>query len=150
MSNESLDRPNYNFVDEDVSLKEILRPLSVRRWKIVFFTLFITLVAAFYVTLLKPSYKATAILQIGSNKPSSTLSINDAFDESSASEEQIQTQYELLRSRKFAERVITRLNLIEHPEFRGNKYNNKLPFLSNTKVKRKPSLGAVVPDFSGA
>lgn len=131
MNNQNIDKQNYNFVDEDVSLKEILRPLSIRRWKIVFFTLLVTLIVTFYVSLLKPSYKATAILQIGSNKAVSTLSINDAFNESNASVEQIKTQYELLRSRKFAERVITKLNLVMHPEFDGNKYNDKLPFLSN-------------------
>ena len=81
--------------NEEVALKEILSPLWSRRWKIVFFTLLITFFVAFYVSLLKPSYQATAILQIGTNKPANTLSINDAFNESTASHEQIQTQYEL-------------------------------------------------------
>jgi capsular exopolysaccharide synthesis family protein len=83
-------------------------------------------------SLLKPSFKATAILQIGSNKPANTLSINDAFNESNASHEQVQTQYELLRSRKFAERVISKLNLTEHEEFFSGKYNDKMSFLFET------------------
>jgi len=136
--------------NEDVELGEVLLPLWVRRWKIVFFTLFITLLVAFYVSLLKPIYTATATLQIGNNKPSNTLSINDAFNESNASQEQIKTQYELLRSRKFAERVITRLNLTHHEEFNSNKYNNKFPFITQgSEVKKIPSLNSVVSAFRG-
>jgi len=142
-----LDNNNYNPANEDVSLKEILRPLWTRRWKITFFTLLITLAIAFYVTLLKPSYRATAILQIGTNKPTNTLSINDAFNESSASLEQIQTQFELLRSRKFAERVIARLNLAQHEEFTSGKYNDKLPWLAARYKNQAPSLDAVVDAF---
>jgi len=138
---------NEQFSNEDVSLKEILAPIWVRRWKILFFTLLITLMVAFYVSLLKPSYKASAILQIGSNKPSNTLSINDAFNESSASIEQIQTQYELLRSRKFAERVITRLDLADHQEFHSGKYNDKLPFLAKKAKQKKHSIDSIVHQF---
>ncbi|MFT5756735.1 MAG: succinoglycan biosynthesis transport protein ExoP [Alteromonadaceae bacterium] len=148
MNKVDIEREHYNIPNEDIALSEVLRPLWVRRWKITFFTLLLTLVVAFYVSLLKPSYKATSILQIGSNKPSNTLSINDAFNESNASLEQILTQYELLRSRKFAERVITRLNLIEHQEFNSNKYNDKIPFLKNSQDKNAfNSLNAVVGAF---
>jgi capsular exopolysaccharide synthesis family protein len=144
----ALDNENITLVNDDVALKEILTPLWVRRWKIIFFTLVISFVVAFYVSLLKPSYKATAILQIGSNKPANTLSINDAFSESSASKEQIQTQYELLRSRKFAERVISQLNLVRHSEFNSGKYNNKIPFF--TKIgqrKQAPSVSDIIAAF---
>ncbi len=135
-------------VNDEVALNEILTPLWARRWKVIFFTLVISFLVAFYVSLLKPSYKATAILQIGSNKPANTLSINDAFNESNASEEQIQTQYELLRSRKFAERVISQLNLVEHSEFNSGKYNNKIAFFANIgRPKNTPSVRDIVTAF---
>ncbi|MDO6425648.1 polysaccharide biosynthesis tyrosine autokinase [Thalassotalea sp. 1_MG-2023] len=137
-----------NPTQDEVALKEVLSPLWTRRWKIVFFTLLITCIVAFYSSLLKPSFQASAILQIGSNKPSNTLSINDAFNESSASQEQIQTQYELLRSRKFAERVISRLNLTEHEEFNSGKYNDKLPFLAELYRKdTTPTIDQTVREF---
>lgn len=142
---------NFNHAaNEEVALKEILSPLWSRRWKIIFFTLLITLFVAFYVSLLKPLYKATAILQIGTNKPANTLSINDAFNESEATIEQIQTQYELLRSRKFAERVVARLNLTEHEAFNSGKYNDKIPFLADRdKSNVRPTIGQVVSAFRG-
>jgi capsular exopolysaccharide synthesis family protein len=133
-----------------VALKEVLSPLWSRRWKIIFFTLLISLMVAFYVSLLKPSFKATAILQIGSNKPANTLSINDAFNESSASKEQVKTQYELLKSRKFAQRVIASLNLVEHEEFNSGKYNDKISFFANIgKRTVTPSIASVVLAFRG-
>jgi capsular exopolysaccharide synthesis family protein len=103
---------------------------------------------AFYVSLLKPSFKATAILQIGSNKPANTLSINEAFNESNASKEQVKTQYELLKSRKFAERVIVSLNLVEHEEFNSGKYNDKISFFSDIGKKTvTPSVSSVISAF---
>ncbi len=135
-------------MQDEVALKEILSPLWSRRWKIIFFTLVVTFAVGFYVSLLKPSYQATAIMQIGMNKPSNTLSINDAFNESLASYEQVQTQYELLRSRKFAERVVSSLNLTAHEEFNTGKYNDKIPFLAKRGTSEvRPSIEQVVPAF---
>jgi capsular exopolysaccharide synthesis family protein len=146
----TLDKENTVLVNDEVALKEILTPLWARRWKIIFFTLLVSFSVAFYVSLLKPSYKATAILQIGSNKPANTLSINDAFSESSASKEQIQTQYELLRSRKFAERVISQLNLVQHSEFNSGKYNDKVSFFAGIgQRKQSPSVRELVTGFLG-
>ena len=139
-----------SLVQDEVNLKEVLSPLWTRRWIIIVFTLLMSTAVAFYVSLLKHSYKATAILQIGSNKPQNTLSINDAFNENAASYEQIQTQYELLRSRKFAERVVSKLNLTEHEEFNSGKYNEKIQYLANKgKSSSTPSIGSVVGSFQG-
>jgi succinoglycan biosynthesis transport protein ExoP len=139
---------NFNAPNQEIDLKEVLRPLWSRRWQIVFFTLFVSLMVSFYVSLLKPSFKATAILQIGSNKPANTLSINDAFNESSASKEQVKTQYELLKSRKFAERVIISLNLVEHQEFNSGKYNDKISYFANIgKRISRPTVSSLISIF---
>jgi len=144
----NVDNLNNTVVQDEVALKEVLSPLWTRRWKILFFTLLMSLAVAFYVSLLKPSYQATAILQIGSNKPANTLSINDAFNESNASQEQVQTQYELLRSRKFAERVISRLNLTEHDEFKSGKYNEKISYLANlNRLTSSAPISHVISKF---
>lgn len=137
----TIEQPNQHntATNEDLALKEVFGPIWVRRWKITFLTLLVTLTVAFYASLLKPQYRATAILQIGANQPANTMSLNDAFSESSASWEQIQTQYELLRSRKFAERVITRLNLVEHDDFNSGKYNDKVAFMAAKGKRTTPS-----------
>lgn len=107
----------------------------------------LTLIVAGYISQLKPSYKATAILQIGSNKPNSTLSIDDAFHDNAASKEQVQTQYELLRSRKFAERVVARLKLTTNAEFLSGKYKEGLGLFQNDDVK-EISLSTAVDMFA--
>lgn len=141
----------YQFPDDDVSLKELLSPLWTRRWLIIFITLSVGFVVALYASLLKPQYQSSAILQIGSSLSSNKLSINEAFNnDSSASRELIQTQYEILRSRKFAERVVTELNLVEHPEFHVSKYNSRMSFLSGEKQGTSvnlPSFSQVVSRF---
>ncbi len=136
---------------EEVALKEVLSPLWTMRWKIITATLLITCAVAFYASLLKPLYRSTAILQIGSNKPANTLSIKDAFNESTASWEQIKTQYELLRSRKFAERVVTNLNLTAHWAFSSGKFNDKLAFLADeNNSDDRPSIEQVVAIFQSS
>ena len=147
MNNVDSNQVNYQFLDDEVSLKELLRPLWVRRWQIISLTLLFTFIVAFYQTLLKPTYQAHAILQIGSNIGSANLSLNEAFNESIASDELIKTQYEILRSRKFAERVITQLNLIEHKEFSTGKYKDNIAFLFDSNSVSKPSLMMVVDRF---
>ena len=137
------------FYSHEAGISELLRPLWHRRWKIIFFSLFVTLISIVYVKQLRPSYKATAILQIGSNKPNSTLSINDAFEENNASQEQVYTQYELLRSRKFAERVIARLRLTKNENFISGKYKENVNFLSK-KVPSQISIDAAIERFSSA
>ena len=148
MSNIDSTAQTYAYTDDDVSLKELLNPLWHRRWQILSLTLLITLIVAFYTSLLKPKYQSSAILQIGSSLAASTLSINEAFNTANASDELIKTQYEILRSRKFAERVVDELNLVEHPEFRVSKFNNKLPFLAQDMASLpKPAIADVIDRF---
>ena len=135
-----------HFDEDTVSLEEIVRPVWSNRYIVVAVTSVFVLAAVIFVSMLKPIYQATATLQIGSNQPSQTLSINDAFNEKSASVEQIRTQYELLKSRKFALRVIEELSLIEHPEFTGNKYRYLLS-KSEEEMAVLPSLNAVIDGF---
>ena len=126
--------------DDEIDLKEIISPLWQRAWKIIFIAVVVAGFAYGYVSMLKPSYQATAILQIGSNKISNSLSIEEAFSQSAASKEQIQTQYELLRSRKFAERVITKFNLTSSDDFSANKYKPRFANYLQQKPQQKKQL----------
>ena len=135
------DNTNAAFEHDDLSIKEIFGPLWNRRWLILFITLFFTLLCASYLSALKPSYTSTAVLQIGNTKPNKALSINDAFEENTATTEQIQTQYELLRSRKFAERVIARLDLMNDLDFISGKYKENV-----RKLLNKPKITSISID----
>jgi capsular exopolysaccharide synthesis family protein len=132
---------------DELDLNEIFKPIFQRLWKIVLLSLVVTTLVFLYLSLLKPSYQATATLQIGGTKPSATLSIKDAFSESNTSSVQVETQFELLRSRKFAARVIEKLNLLETNEFSNNKYIDSIAFLNAGKKVHKVSLESAISLF---
>ncbi|WP_426369318.1 GumC family protein [Pseudocolwellia sp. HL-MZ7] len=148
MNNVNNHQENLSASNEEIDLGELLQPLWARRWKLIFATLLVTLALGFYVSLLKSTYSATATLQISNNQPKNILSINNAFNESNVSKEQVKTQYELLKSRNFAERVLTNLNLFEHDEFYSNRYNHNFPFLAEVDKDEAPlSHDAIVSQF---
>lgn len=138
---------NNNQNGDELDLNEIFKPIIQRLWKIVLSSLVLTFFVFLYLSLLKPSYQATATLQIGGNKPSATLSIKDVFSESNTSSVQVATQFELLRSRKFAARVIEKLNLLETDEFSNNKYKDRIAFLNAGNNTQKASLEAAISVF---
>jgi capsular exopolysaccharide synthesis family protein len=145
LNNKKLEQHNLeNKNEEGLDLNEIFKPVFRRLWKIALLSIICTLLAFFYLSLLRPSYQATATLQIGSTKPSATLTIKDAFNESNVSSVQIATQFELLKSRKFAARVIEKLNLLETNEFNNNKFRAEVDFLNKeTSLKRVPTERAI-------
>jgi capsular exopolysaccharide synthesis family protein len=148
LSNQAVEQHNLENKNEDnLGLNEIFKPVFQRLWKIIIISLVFTMFAFLYVSLLKSSYQATATLQIGSTKPSATLSINDAFNESNVSSVQVETQFELLKSRKFAERVIEKLNLLETNEFNSSKYKDSVGFLNDEATAKKLSLEKAITVF---
>ncbi len=148
MSNKAVVQHNIdNNNGDELDLNEIFKPIFQRLWKIVLLSLVITFFAYLYLSLLKPSYQATATLQIGNTKPSATLSIKDAFNESNSSSVQIATQFELLKSRKFAARVIKNLNLLATNEFDSNKYIDQIGFLNTSNSEQKTSIESAITLF---
>jgi capsular exopolysaccharide synthesis family protein len=148
LSNQALEQHNLdNNTEDNLGLNEIFKPVLQRLWKVILLSVVITLFAFVYLSLLKPSYQATATLQIGSTKPSTTLSINDAFDESNVSSAQVATQFELLKSRKFAARVIEKLNLLDTDEFNLNKYKETVGFLNDESKAKVISLESAITIF---
>ncbi len=142
-------KADINIKDDELDLTEIVKPIFQHIWKIILLSLVLNSFVYFYLSQLKPTFQATATLQIGSTKPSATLSIKDAFNESNVSSVQVATQFELLRSRKFAARVIEKLNLLNTNEFNGNKYITREGFLGApvATTPKKVSLEAAITFF---
>lgn len=136
-----------NNIEDSLGLDEIFKPVLQRFWKILALSFFVSFLVFFYLSLLKPSFQATATLQIGSTKPSTTLSIKDAFNESNVSSVQIETQFELLKSRQFAAKVIEKLNLLETDEFFNNKYRDSVDFLNGARTEQKVLLESAISTF---
>lgn len=148
MSNTAVpNNKNNNQNGDELDLSEILKPILQRLWKIVLLSIIFTIVAFLYLSILKPSYQATATLQIGGTKPGAALSIKDVFSESNTSSVQVATQFELLRSRKFAASVIDKLNLLDTNEFSNNKYIEHTPFFNTETTTKKVSLETAISIF---
>lgn len=113
---------------DEIDISELIRPLWFYRWYVITFTLFITFLFSVYATALKPSYKATALLQMIDNIPEKKLTIDSVFDDKSRNNEQTKTHFKLMQSRAFAKRVVTGLGLVEI--FSANSGAYKREFLS--------------------
>ena len=100
---------------EQFDLQHYLRTLRKHKWPIALFTAAVTALAAYYAFTATPVYRATSTLLI---EPQQNNIVSFYFMVSAATENQdyYQTQFELLRSRGLAKRVVDRLSLWNHPE----------------------------------
>lgn len=100
--------------------------------KIVIFTVLVTAIAVLFTLTIKPTYQATATLLIESNT-TKAVSIEEVVGIDSSQQEYYLTQFEILKSRSIAERVIDKLALDNLPEF--NPYiEPKRSFFSSVKA----------------
>ena len=93
------------------------RAIMLRKWSILALTLLVSGVAALAVSQMVPVYRSTATLLIETDI-AKLVPIGDTYSGVGAYyREYFQTQAEVLKSREVAQRVVTKLNLAEHPEF---------------------------------
>ena len=107
--------PQSEGIADQIDLQHYLRILRKHKWAIVLFTALITCLAAYYAYTATPIYRSTATLLIESQNDGS-LPFEDLLGADNTNSEYYQTQFELLKSRELAKRVISELNLTEHPE----------------------------------
>ncbi|MBO1926356.1 polysaccharide biosynthesis tyrosine autokinase [Thiomicrorhabdus sp. 6S2-11] len=98
-----------------IDLLPIFKYLWARRWSIVSFTGLAVVLAVLIVSQMEPVYKATTSLQI-SSKEAQVVSVEELYGIDN-SDEYLNTQFELIKSRTVAERVVQELNLVNHREF---------------------------------
>jgi succinoglycan biosynthesis transport protein ExoP len=102
--------------NETIDIGQYLNVVMHFKWRIISLSVFITILAALIVMSITPRYIATAKLLIESNE-AKVLSIQEVYGLDASREEYFQTQYEILRSRKIAENVVKKLNLVEQPNY---------------------------------
>jgi len=101
---------------EQLDLQHYLRILRKFKFPITLFTAVVTGLAGYYAYNATPIYSATSTLLIES-QANSPITFEQLVGAETENQEYYQTQYELLRSRGLAKRVVDKLNLWEHPEF---------------------------------
>lgn len=103
-------------LDDEIDLLQLWQTVWRRKWSILTLTLVMMMLAALVVLSMTPIYRASATLLI-EQKAAKAVSIEEVYGLDGGSSEYLQTQFELLKSRGLAERVVRQLNLTTHPEF---------------------------------
>jgi polysaccharide biosynthesis transport protein len=131
--------PSAEFHDDglggQIDFKEILLSLYRHKFPIVGLALLGGLLAFYYSTTLQPVYKASGTLLIEQQTPS-VVSIQDIYNSGYKDWENRETQFQLLRSRSLAERVVRKLELHKDP-----KYMAKPAIETNTEAEGAEDKG---------
>ena len=107
--------PNETNDDDAIDLREYAKILRKYRWPILLSTALITAVAAYIVSGMTPIYKATSTLLIETQE-TMPFSFDELVGIDTNNKEYYQTQFEILKSRKLAKRVIEEMGIYQHPE----------------------------------
>ncbi|AYC31451.1 polysaccharide biosynthesis tyrosine autokinase [Pseudomonas cavernae] len=102
--------------DDEIDLLKLWQTIWHRKWSILTLVLVVSMVAILAVFAITPIYRAAATLMI-EEKAAKVVSIEQVYGLEGTGSEYLQTQFELLKSRSLAERVVRQLNLTTHPEF---------------------------------
>jgi capsular exopolysaccharide synthesis family protein len=97
-------------------LLQAWRTIWRRKWNIAGLTLVVMMVAALGTFAVTPTYRAASTLLI-EEKKANVVSIEQVYGLEGGGNEYLQTQFELLKSRALAERVVRQLELTTHPDF---------------------------------
>ncbi|MDH5231358.1 MAG: polysaccharide biosynthesis tyrosine autokinase [Gammaproteobacteria bacterium] len=127
--------------EEEIDLRQYWNTISRYRWSIIGLAFVVTLIVALVVFSMQPVYRATATLLIESQQ-AKVLSIEEIYGLDTGNSEYYQTQFEILKSRELAEKVIGRLDLAHNPEFDPNikrgfslNWRSWLPFSPEASAK---------------
>jgi succinoglycan biosynthesis transport protein ExoP len=104
------------YLEEEVHLRDYLRVILKRRWMIA--TVFLVLVTTVIISNLNmdPVYQATTQILIDKENPN-VVNIEEVVGINAADRDYYQTQYEILKSKSLALKVIKDLDLKNSPEF---------------------------------
>ncbi len=113
-----LDSTLTEFRKDEISFnfERYIQTVFDNKWRIALFVLTVLIASYFIINSLKPQYKATAIVHI-EKKDTQVVDVAALYGLDNQSEEYLATEYEVLRSRPLAEKVVAKLDLNSHPAF---------------------------------
>jgi capsular exopolysaccharide synthesis family protein len=103
--------------EEGLDLRHYWSVVWGRKWVIMGLAFMVTLLAALWVTSVTPTYQSTATILI-ENRQGNVVSIQQVAGSEFSRFEFIPTQVGILQSRELAKRLVERMNLVNHPEYR--------------------------------
>lgn len=118
---------NAAFDEEIIDLRQYWQVIVRHKVSIIGLTFLITLLTALIVFSMDPIYRSTATVMIQSND-AKVVSIEQVYGLDGGNTEFYQTQFEILRSRALAEKIIEKFNLRHHAEYAPEKQEPLLGF----------------------
>lgn len=112
-----------------IDLRQLFNVLLRHKWSILGLAFVISLATGFWVYSMEPVYRATGSIVLES-KQANVVNLEDVYSVDAYDFNYSQTQYEILKSRNLAERVVRRLELQRHPAFTAAKTEEKRPWYS--------------------
>jgi len=143
--------------EEVIDLRQYWQTIMRYKSGIIGFSIAVTLLTILVVFSMSPIYRATATLLIESQE-AKVVSVEEIYGLDSSNTEYYLTQFEILKSRRVAESVIKRYNLVEHAEFNREPFisfnwrdlaSGILPDLENETPSEEAVFQAVVDSFIG-
>ncbi|PID34405.1 MAG: hypothetical protein CR976_00435, partial [Thiotrichales bacterium] len=158
-SNQSLQPYDYreqrNQEDDDdkINLRELWQIIICRKWLILNIALLVFVVSLIATLMMKPVYRASATLQLNPEKAQVLEYDVEAGTQAVSSKDFYQTQYELLKSRMLANRVIEELGIesqfreaqLARPFFAKTLDNLRALFTSDTAGSEDDTTGTAGP-----
>lgn len=130
--------------NETLDLAQYWQTISRYLWRILSLAIFITILVTLIVLSIIPQYNAKATLLIESDQAKVT-SIEEVYGLDSSRKEYFQTQYEILKSRQVAEKVVAKLSLTEYPSFNLEMSGQSGGLFSGAMDNTKSYLQSVLP-----
>ena len=103
--------------EDAIDLRHYWRVLMRFKWGILGLAIAVTLAAVFFVSAMRPVYKASATLMIEQKQGKTLTSLDDVYGADVTGKEYLQTQFEILKSRELAARVVRELSIADHPDY---------------------------------
>ena len=110
------------------------RAVAHNKWRILALVVLIGSLATLYAFSLTPIYRSTAMVLVEGSRPKAVTNEDLYVAYNGASRDYYLTQFEIIRSREFAERLVRMMGLSKHPEF-------------DSRLAPKPWYAALLPGF---
>ncbi len=114
---EILDKNLSSQQEDAIDLRHYWNVISRYKWGILGLALAVTIATVFVVSAMRPVYTASATLMIEQKQGKTFTSLDDVYGSDVAGKEYLQTQFEILKSRELASRVVRELNIAQHPDY---------------------------------
>ena len=101
---------------DEIDLRHYWRIINNNKWNILSLAAVVSIIVALVVMAMRPVYQSTITLMIESEQ-AKVVSIEEVYGLGSGNKEYYLTQFEILKSRGLAERVVKELDIRHHADF---------------------------------